>query len=322
MNDLTNQETQQQFLLRKASVGHRLGAYFIDYFIITAFFSIFSLVFLFFPMLAMADNPDSVGFPFRHFIVLMVILLLAFGFRDSFKGRSIGKRLVGIGVRDSSDSFVVPSVGRLFLRQIFTFLWPIEFIALLLSDENRKIGDFIANTGVYNLQEYERFIQYTQRMQYINQMQNQTQSPDPNTDSVQNVALQHSMPMHMPAPAEVPSGPSKRTIAIVIIAVFLAGFLFIGGLLFVITSSFRNHPSYQLATDYIRANPEIAALIGDVEGFGFFPMGSINTSPGRGDADFTIRTRGTYGDVRAFVTLQRRDGGEWQIVRFNFVQIR
>jgi hypothetical protein len=42
----------------------------------------------------------------------------------------------------------------------------------------------------------------------------------------------------------------------------LTSIIFIGALVFGITSIFRNHPSYHLATDSIKANPEIVALIG------------------------------------------------------------
>lgn len=113
---------------------------------------------------------------------------------------------------------------------------------------------------------------------------------------------------------------TKVKVGNTILSMMLVGVIFIGALVFGIASTFRNHPSYHVATDYIRANPEITAIIGKIEGFGFMPSGSVSTSPGHGDADFSIRVRGTHGDVRVFVELQMRDGGDWEIVRFNFVQ--
>jgi len=107
-----------------------------------------------------------------------------------------------------------------------------------------------------------------------------------------------------------------------IIGAIFAVVIFIAALVIGIASIFRNHPAYHVAIDSIRANSEIVALIGEVESFGFMPSGSISTSPGRGDAGFNIRARGTHGEVRVFVELQMRDGGDWEIVRFNFVQIR
>jgi len=98
--------------------------------------------------------------------------------------------------------------------------------------------------------------------------------------------------------------------------------IFIGAIFLGITSMFRNHPSYLAATENIRTNSEIMAVIGEVESFGFMPMGNIHTSSGRGDADFSIRAIGPYGEVRVFVELQMRGGGNWEVIRFDFVQIR
>ena len=117
---------------------------------------------------------------------------------------------------------------------------------------------------------------------------------------------------------------SKKTkmVLIIVISAILALVLLVAGLIFGIASLFTNHESYRVATEYIKTNQEIIAIIGDIEGFGFMPSGSISTSPGRGDADFSIRVIGAYGEGRAFVELQRRADGDWEIVRFNFVQVQ
>ena len=107
---------------------------------------------------------------------------------------------------------------------------------------------------------------------------------------------------------------------ILLFIIFFFVIIFVGALVFGISSILKNHPSYHLATDYIRANPEIIEIIGEVEGFGFMPIGNLNTSLGRGDANYSISVKGTHGSVRVFVELQMRDGGDWEIIRFNFVQ--
>lgn len=300
MDNLNNGDEQlHQFLFKKASIGRRLGAFLIDHFI-------FSFIFIFVFAFGLLGMQAAEGLIF-FYIFLLAAGFCLYGFRDIVKGQSIGKRVFGIGVRDILDNFAVPSASRLFLRQIFTFMWPVEFLVLAFSSENRKIGDKIAGTGVYNLREYEEFIQYTKRMKYISQMQN--------TEGQQN-------PEQFMRPRNIePYKPKKARVAIIIAGVMLAGVIFIGALVFGIASIFRNHPSYHTALNYIRANPEIAATIGEIEGFGFMPSGSINTGPGRGDASFAIRVRGAYGDVRVFVELQMRGGGDWEIVRFNFVRI-
>ena len=113
----------------------------------------------------------------------------------------------------------------------------------------------------------------------------------------------------------------EAKIAIIIVGVMLIGALFAGALFFGITSMFKNHPSYHIATDYIKANPEITALVGEIEGFGSMPTGSLNTSIGRGDANYSIQAKGAHGDVRVFVELEMHNGGDWEIVSFSFVQI-
>ena len=248
-------------------------------------------------------------------IFFFIVVFLVYGFRDIFKGQSIGKRVMGIGVRDVSDNFAVPSASRLFLRQIFSFIWPVEFLVLACSSENRKIGDNIAGTGVYNLREYENFIINVKRMEYIIQTQGLAQQD--------TVAQQHSTPMQHVVPAQHPVSqpikPRKKKIAIIITAAVLVFLMLIGGLVFAITSMFRNHPSLLAAQEFIRTNPEITAIIGEVKSFGFMPSGEIRTGPGRGDAGFAITVRGTHGSARVFIELQMRLGGDWEVVLFNVV---
>lgn len=301
MDNLNNGQELHQFLFRKASIGQRLGAFLIDC-------CIFSFVFVFVFLFAMfgtltADNNYEP--PILIFIFALVLIFIVYGFRDIVKGQSIGKRVLGIGIRDIYDNFAVPPTSRLFLRQIFSFLWMVEFLVLVFSSENRKIGDKIAGTGVYNLREYENFVQCSKRMEYMKQTQN--------PEHMQNAESHPHIEQYK---------PQKAKIVKIIIGVVLAVVIFVSALVFGITSIFRNHPAYHLATDSIRTNSEIIALIGEIESFGFMPSGSVSTSPGRGDADFNIRARGVHGEVRVFVELQMRDGGDWEIVRLNFVQIR
>ena len=311
----------QQFLFKKASVGERLLAFIIDHIIFS-----FAFVFLFtILMVSIQLNEAMVVF---FIIIFFIVVFSAYGFRDIFKGQSIGKRVTGIGVRYVSDNFVVPSASKLFLRQIFSFLWPIEFLVLAFSSENRKIGDIIAGTSVYNLREYENFIQNVKRMEYINQMQGvvsqgavqqgvRTQGAVPYSAGPYSAVTQDAA--FAQAPVAQPNKPKKKRIAIIITAAVLVFVMLIGAFVFGITSILRNHPSHLAAQEYIRANPEITAAIGEVEGFGFMPGGSIHMSGGRGDADFAINVRGTHGNARVFIELQMRSGGDWEVVRFTFM---
>ena len=113
---------------------------------------------------------------------------------------------------------------------------------------------------------------------------------------------------------------SKNKKIALIITVSVLGFLVLVGVaVFGILSILRNHPAHHAAQEFIRTSPEIIAVIGDVESFGFMPSGSVSTSPGHGDANFAITVSGSQGNARVYIELQRRLGGDWEVVRFNVV---
>lgn len=76
------------------------------------------------------------------------LITLPYFFKDIIKGKSIGKRIMGLQVRLGSDRTKVPSVWRLVFRNITTFMWPIEVIVLTFNKEGKKIGDMLCNTEV------------------------------------------------------------------------------------------------------------------------------------------------------------------------------
>lgn len=81
----------------------------------------------------------------------------------------------------------------------------------------------------------------------------------------------------------------------------------------------RNSDAYQTAIAYIEAHPQIAELAGEIESFGRFPTGSVNTVVGgRGDADFTIRVNGTRNTLRVNVRLVREPLRDWEVIDFYY----
>ena len=68
--------------------------------------------------------------------------------KDAIKGISIGKWIMGIMVRDAVNVDNIPSIGRLFLRNLLVIIWPIEFFILATNDEKKRLGDKIAKTTV------------------------------------------------------------------------------------------------------------------------------------------------------------------------------
>lgn len=130
--------------LLKSSRKRRIVAYFIDYVVIS--FLIISMIFSFLgtDFVEKSDTPK---------FVQTILFAMHFGFffyfsKDSIKGISPGKWVMGIMVRDQNDFNVKPSFARLFLRNITLVIWPIEFIVLATSDKKLRLGDNLSKTVV------------------------------------------------------------------------------------------------------------------------------------------------------------------------------
>jgi uncharacterized RDD family membrane protein YckC len=132
-----------QSVLKKASRKRRIAAFMIDHVILTCV--MVTLTFLILGTDYMEGNrePD----PLAMLIAMLPGMLLYFA-KDCFRGMSLGKWVRGIVVRDANDFQVTPSVFRLFLRNVFIVISPIEFIVLAASNEKQRIGDQVAKTAV------------------------------------------------------------------------------------------------------------------------------------------------------------------------------
>ena len=124
--------------LQRASFIRRAGAFFIDHFITCLCVTL--------PLLMFTD------FNTPHFSVTRLGAAIAGAFilyccKDIIGGRSIGKRMFGIGVRD--ERFRVPTTSRLIIRNVFTFLWIVELLLIVGSTQKKKLGDRLAHTDVY-----------------------------------------------------------------------------------------------------------------------------------------------------------------------------
>ena len=93
-------------------------------------------------------NPTESNFmrPFETFNTILALGMIYYLLKDTYQGRSVGKRVIGIAVRDFENSSITPGSIRLIIRNITTFLWPIELLLLILM--RRRIGDIIARTQV------------------------------------------------------------------------------------------------------------------------------------------------------------------------------
>lgn len=136
------ENSENQYVL--SSRKRRVAALVIDHFVMT--FLMVSIVFL-------ALGPDFMNENNMHKMTTIMLAVMIPGFllyfaKDSLKGISLGKWLMGIMVRDDKDPDKIPHFGRLLIRNLFIMIWPAEFIVLALSDEKKRLGDKTAKTIV------------------------------------------------------------------------------------------------------------------------------------------------------------------------------
>jgi hypothetical protein len=91
------------------------------------------------------NNPSKMTTTMLFVMIPGLILYFA---KDCLRGISVGKWVMGIMVRDEHNKNEIPSFGRLFLRNLFLVIWPVEFIVLATNDQKRRLGDKIAKTVV------------------------------------------------------------------------------------------------------------------------------------------------------------------------------
>ena len=99
---------------------------------------------LIFRKIAEAQSITAIGALLYVFFVLSCPAI--FVFRDViFKGQSIAKRIFKLRVIDVETN-ELPSNRNLIIRNLFFFLYPVEFIMLLASD--KSLGDMVTNTTI------------------------------------------------------------------------------------------------------------------------------------------------------------------------------
>ena len=122
--------------MKKADNGKRIKAFLIDYIIYTIVLVASATIFL------TIDNFD-ITFP-----IFMIIVFIAISFKDILNGRSIGKRILGLYVRDYNDFEKTPRFYNLIIRNLLLFIWPVEFLVLKIDKDSRRLGDKLAKTQV------------------------------------------------------------------------------------------------------------------------------------------------------------------------------
>jgi len=126
--------------MKKADIGKRIKAFLIDHII-------YSIILV---------GPSTLLIPsdnfFSAFPIFMIIAFIAYAFKDIFNGRSVGKRILGLYVRNHDDFAKTPRYYYLIIRNLFLFLWPVELILLLIDRDSRRLGDKLAKTQVVEIE--------------------------------------------------------------------------------------------------------------------------------------------------------------------------
>ncbi|TCM95704.1 putative RDD family membrane protein YckC [Paenibacillus sp. BK033] len=122
---------------------NRLLAFFIDYILVLLIFVPISI------LINLNSTEENSNRPFEIFYPLLFLVLFVFYNRDLIDGRSIGKRIVGIGVRDQSNVQHTPGIIRLFFRNVLLILWPLELLFFIIT--GRRLGDRLLKTKVVEL---------------------------------------------------------------------------------------------------------------------------------------------------------------------------
>lgn len=137
-----NQNLEKELIL--SSRKRRIVAFLIDHFTMT--FLIVGIVFLSLGTNFMDEN--NFNNLATKMLPTMIIGFLLYFAKDSIKGISLGKWIMGIMIRDENNPTDIPSFGRLFIRNLFIIIWPIEFIVLATSEKKTRLGDKAVKTIV------------------------------------------------------------------------------------------------------------------------------------------------------------------------------
>jgi thioredoxin 1 len=104
---------------------------------------------------------------------------------------------------------------------------------------------------------------------------------------------------------------------IIAVTVILVG-LFVGGIVWVAFSTIGKSEAAQTAKTFLRQNEKLKSDIGEVQDFGFWVTGNINTNNSKGEATLNLKVVGANKTVPASVNLTYSNGREWRVVEASY----
>jgi hypothetical protein len=102
-------------------------------------------------------------------------------------------------------------------------------------------------------------------------------------------------------------------ISIISVIIFFI-FILIMGIIQIIKQS----DSYKVATNYIKASPEIIEIVGKDITFGYFPMGGIQYENGYGNSELTIKVKGNKDTISVHIVLMKNPNSKWVIENVDY----
>ncbi len=125
----------ESLIYGRATLGRRVGAFIVDYFIIT--------------LLGLSPIFFFGGFGdidvFDRFPLTMAIAVGGILFKDVF-GRSLGKLIFGVRIAHGDAADLRVNAGQRILRNVPLMLWPVELIMTFQDPYHRRLGDKWAHT--------------------------------------------------------------------------------------------------------------------------------------------------------------------------------
>lgn len=132
----------------KLNIGTRIASMLIDHFIMTIVSVLFSLPLMIkciSSLMEISHEESEINFD-GPFLYLSIFGFAVYLCKDTFNGRSIGKRLMHCQVVNNVSGQVASPL-KCFIRNLFCIVWIIEVICIL-ANPSRRIGDHVAGTKV------------------------------------------------------------------------------------------------------------------------------------------------------------------------------
>ncbi|HEX8128435.1 MAG TPA: cytochrome c oxidase assembly factor Coa1 family protein [Pyrinomonadaceae bacterium] len=94
--------------------------------------------------------------------------------------------------------------------------------------------------------------------------------------------------------------------------------LFVGGILWIAFSAIGKSEAAQTAKTFLQKNERLKSDIGEVQDFGFWVTGNINSQNNDGLATLNLKVIGARKTVPASVNLTYRGGRDWVVVKASY----